>query len=187
MKNIGIALTGSFCTIDKAIKIYENLKNSGYKMTPVFSFNVYKLDTIFNKAAETKKHIEDITQKKVIHTITGAEPIKSMDFDAFVVLPCTGNTLAKIANGITDTPVTMAVKAHLRNNKPVILGIASNDSLGVNAKNLGILLNTKNIFFVPFKQDNFLSKTNSLVSDFDKTLETIENAIEGKQLQPLLV
>ena len=148
---------------------------------------VYSTDPRFFKAEDFKAEVEKICGKKIIHTIDGAEPIGPKNLlDIIVVSPCTGNTLAKIALGITDTPVTMAVKANLRNNKPVLLAPATNDALGASAKNIGLLHNTKNIYFVPYGQDDPYSKNNSLVCDFTLIPEAIKEALKGKQMQPIL-
>ncbi|NJD01087.1 MAG: dipicolinate synthase subunit B, partial [Ruminiclostridium sp.] len=160
---IGFALTGSFCTFAKVMPELEKLVSEGADIIPVISETVDKYDTRFGKADEWKAKIEGVTGKKIIRTIVEAEPIgpKSM-LDILIVAPCTGNTLGKLANGITDTAVTMAAKAHLRNGKPLVLAISTNDGLGTNAKNLGILLNAKNLYFVPFGQDDPVKKCNSL-------------------------
>ncbi len=161
---IGYAFCGSFCTLAQSLKALKELKKIYDDITPIMSNIVYSTDTRFFKAEELKKQVEEICGKKIIHTIDGAEPIGPKNLlDVIVVSPCTGNTLAKCALGITDTPVTMAVKAHLRNNKPVVLAIATNDALGAGAINIGLLHNTKNIYFVPYGQDDPHSKNNSLV------------------------
>lgn len=184
----GYALCGSFCTIADSVKQIKTFTNNEVNIIPIMSEIVYNTDNRFNKAEELRNTIKSLTGNEIIHTITGAEPIgpKKM-LDVLVVSPCTGNTLAKIANGITDSSVTMAVKAHLRNNRPVVLAIATNDALGGSAANIGKLLNTKNIYFVPFGQDDPYSKNNSLIADFDKTLETVLAALNGEQLQPILI
>ena len=185
---IGVALTGSFCTFDKVIPWIEKLIEEGVDVYPIISESVDKLDTRFGRADELKLKLENITGKRPISTIVEAEPIGPKKFlDMVVVAPCTGNTLGKIANAITDTSVTMAVKAHLRNQKPVVIAISTNDGLSNNAKNLGILLNMKNIYFVPFRQDDPLKKSNSLVANYDMLIPTIQAALEGKQIQPILV
>ena len=149
---------------------------------------VYTTDTRFGKAQELIDEVEEICGEKVIHTIPAAEPIGPKNLlDIIVVSPCTGNTLAKIALGITDTPVTMAVKAHLRNNKPVVLAPATNDALGASSKNFGILHNTKNIYFVPYRQDDPHSKNNSLVCDFTLLPKAVASALKGEQLQPIII
>lgn len=185
---VGFALTGSFCTFGKTVPELEKIVAEGADVLPIISEATDKLDTKFGRAEEWKSKIEGITGKKLIKTIVEAEPIgpKSL-LDVIVIAPCTGNTLGKLANGITDTPVTMACKAHLRNSKPVVIAIATNDGLGANAKNLGLLLNTKNIYFVPFGQDDPLKKCNSVVAKFELIVPTILEALKGKQIQPLLV
>ena len=180
---IGYCLTGSFCTFEKSIGVIRDLVNKGYEITPIMSENAYNTDTRFGKAAEIVKKVEDITQNKVIHTITSAEPIGPKDmFDVLVVAPCTGNTLAKLANGITDTSVTMAVKSHLRNSKPVIIGVSTNDALGAAAKNIGALRNYKNYYFVPLGMDDCEHKPKSMVCDFSQIEETLQLAAEGKEI-----
>jgi len=186
-KRIGFAVTGSFCTLAETMKVLENITKIGAEITPILSFNVASLDTKFGTAEHWKNEINRITDSQIIDSIPKAEPIgpKAL-LDALIVLPCSGNTLGKLANGITDTPVCMAVKAHLRNNRPVLIGVSTNDGLGVSAANIGRLLNNKNIFFVPFGQDSPHKKHNSLVCDFELTMPALVMAMEGKQLQPLL-
>ncbi len=189
MKNItlGYAFCGSFCTISQSVKALEKLISEGYTVKPIMSQIVYSTDTRFGKSNDLKQKVKDLCKSEIIHDIAGAEPIGPKNLlDAIIVSPCTGNTLAKIALGITDTPVTMAVKAHLRNNKPVILAAATNDALGASAKNLGLLHNTKNIYFVPYGQDDPHSKNNSLVCDFTLISETLKSALKGEQLQPVI-
>ncbi len=190
MKNIrlGYALCGSFCTLKESVKALKELKKEDYEITPIMSGIVYSTDTRFGKAEDFIKEIEEICQNKIIHTIPAAEPIGPKNLlDIIAVSPCTGNTLAKIALGVTDTPVTMAVKAHLRNNKPVVLSIATNDALGASAKNLGLLHNTKNIYFTPYRQDDPQGKNNSLVCDFTQIPQTVKLALKDVQLQPVMV
>lgn len=189
MKNItvGYALCGSFCTLSHSLNVLEELSGYDINILPIMSQIVYSTDTRFGKADDIIKRVEMICGNSVIHTIAAAEPIGPKNLlDAIIVCPCTGNTASKIALGITDTPVTMAVKAHLRNNKPVILGLASNDALGATAKNIGLLHNTKNIYFVPYRQDDPLSKNNSLVCDFSLTVPTLQAALAGKQIEPVV-
>lgn len=185
---IGFAFTGSFCTFANVITELDRLVSEGADVLPVISNAVDIYDTRFGRADEWKTKIEAITGKKLIKTITEAEPIgpKAL-LDIMVVAPCTGNTLSKLANGITDTSVTMACKAHLRNDRPLLIAIATNDGLGANAKNLGLLLNAKNVFFVPFRQDDPIKKGNSLVARFDLLVPAIQMALKGAQLQPVLV
>jgi dipicolinate synthase subunit B len=185
-KKIGFALTGSFCTLDKVMPEIERLVKEGAEVYPIISNSVDTFDTRFGTAEFWKKRIIDITGKEIIKTIVDAEPIGPKSYlDIIVVAPCTGNTMAKIANAITDTPVTMAVKAHLRNLKPVVLSISTNDGLGANAKNIGIVMNTKGIYMVPYQQDDPIKKINSLVAKNDMILPTIIEALNGRQIQPV--
>lgn len=187
-KKIGFGLTGSFCTLDKALVQMEKLALLGADILPVLSYIVNSTDTRFGTAQYFRNRIKAAAGKDCICTIVEAEPIgPEVKLDIMTVLPCTGNTLAKLANGITDTPVTMAVKAHLRNNRPVLVGISTNDGLGATGKNLGLLQNTKNIFFVPYRQDDPEKKHNSLVCRMELFIPAIEAALEGRQLQPVLV
>ncbi len=186
-KKIGFAVCGSFCTFKKAFEQLKYLVNEGAEVTAVMSFNAASMDTRFGKAQEHISFLEDITGKPVIRTIEGAEPIgpKKM-FDILVIAPCTGNTLAKLAAGIIDTPVTMAAKSHLRNGSPLVIAPSTNDGLSGSAKNIGALLNYRNIYLVPFSQDDVYAKPRSLVADFGKLPDALAAALEGKQLQPLL-
>jgi len=187
-KRIGFALTGSFCTLDTAMDIIEDLVSKGAYVLPILSHAVDTTDTVYGTADNIKKRLADITGQPIIKTISEAEPIGPKKLlDVLVVLPATGNTLAKIALGITDTPVTMAVKAHLRNNKPVVLGLSSNDALGNGAKNIGTLLGMRNIFFVPFGQDMPHAKPRSMVFKKEHTAMAISEALEGRQLQPIVM
>jgi dipicolinate synthase subunit B len=185
---IGFAFTGSFCTFSKVVPELGKIAAEGADILPVISEAVDSFDTKFGRADEWKSKIEAICGKKIIKTIVEAEPIgpKAL-LDIMVVAPCTGNTLGKLAGGITDTPVTMACKAHLRNNRPLLIAVATNDGLGANAKNIGLLLNTKNVYFVPFGQDDPAKKHNSLLAHFDLLVPSIQSALKGEQLQPLLV
>lgn len=190
MENItlGYAFCGSFCTIKESLAALKELAKENIKIKPIMSPIVYETNTRFTNAKELIREVEEICGEKVIHDIVGAEPIGPKNLlDVIVVAPCTGNSLAKIALGITDTPVVMAVKAHLRNEKPVVLAIATNDALGASAKNLGLLHNTKNIYFVPYRQDDPFSKEKSLVCDFTLIPKTIESALIGKQIQPVIL
>jgi len=185
---LGFALTGSFCTFEKILPEVERLVSEGAEVTAILSDSVDKYDTRFGCAEDLKQDLKRITGKEAITTIVNAEPIgpKAL-FDVLVVAPCTGNSLAKISNAITDTPTTMACKAHLRNQKPLVLAISTNDGLGANARNIGTLLNMKYIYMVPFGQDNPKSKPSSLVAKMDLILPTVVEALLGKQTQPLLV
>lgn len=185
---VGIAITGSFCTLDIILVEIKRLVDEGADVYPIISFNVDNFDTRFGTAKGWKDKIMEATGKEIISTIQGAESIGPKAYlDIVVVAPCTGNTLAKLANAITDTPVSMAWKAHLRNNKPVVLGISTNDGLGANAKNLGLLLNMKNVYFVPFGQDDPIKKCNSLIADYQMIVPTIVKALKGEQIQPILI
>ncbi len=184
---VGFALTGSYCTFSKTIPQIQILKEAGYNIVPIMSFNVCKTDTRFGKAEDFIKEIEAICDNKIINSIKGAEPIGPKNLiDALIIAPCTGNTLAKLSSGVTDTPVTMAAKAIIRNEKPVILAISTNDGLGNAAKNIGALLNYKGIFFVPFNQDAPFDKPRSLVANMEKIPETLSEAVKGKQIQPII-
>jgi len=185
---VGFALTGSFCTLNEVVEQIKRLIEEGAEIVPVVSREVATTDTRFGTAAYWKKLLRDLTGREVIDTIVGAEPIGPKKLlDVLVVAPCTGNTLAKLANAITDGPVLMAIKAQLRNQWPVVLAIATNDGLGMNARNLGVLLNAKNVYMVPFGQDSPAGKPNSLVARMDLLVETILHALEGKQIQPVVV
>ncbi|MEG2450545.1 MAG: dipicolinate synthase subunit B [Clostridia bacterium] len=185
---IGLCVTGSFCTLKNLLLAVDDLVAAGFDITPIFSFNVSELDTRFGTAEDFCKKIVEKTGKKPITTIVDAEPIgTSAGLELMLVAPCTGNTLAKIAHGITDTPVTMAVKATLRNNRPVVLSISSNDALGANGKNFGHLINAKNIYFVPLGQDSPKNKSNSLIADTKLILPTCLLALQNKQLEPVLI
>lgn len=184
---IGMAMCGSFCTFSKAFEQMIKLKAAGAELTPIMSYHAATLDTRFGTAEENIMTAENICGRGVINTIPLAEPVgpKKM-FDLLIVCPCTGNTMAKLAAGITDTPVTMAVKSHLRNGRPVLIAAATNDALSASAKNIGALLNIKNIYFVPFKQDDFVKKPRSAVADFSVIPEAAKAALNGRQLQPIL-
>ncbi len=186
-KRIGFALTGSFCTLSKVMKELENLKNEGADLFPIMSETVWSTSTRFGTSEDFISNVQSICKKDIIHDIKGAEPIGPKAFlDALIVAPCTGNTLSKIANGITDTSVTMASKANLRNRRPLVIAISSNDALGANAKNIGHLLNTQNVYFVPFSQDDPEEKPDSLVADMTQICQTLKFALNGKQLQPII-
>ena len=186
-KTIGFALTGSFCTFGKIFPVVEKLAIE-YNIIPIMSEISATTDTRFGKSSEHKQKLEILTGNVVLESTEEAEPIgpKKM-LDALIVAPCTGNSIAKIANGIADTSVTLAVKSHLRNKRPVIIAVSTNDGLGNNAKNIGMMLNMKNIYLVPFGQDDCIEKQNSLVADMTKIEETLSFALSGKQIQPVLL
>lgn len=184
---IGIAMCGSFCTYEKVFSQIENIIDEGAEVFPIMSFNSSNMDTRFGKADEFLNRFEKLTKKNIINTIQMAERIGPENMlDILAISPCTGNTAAKLANGITDTPVLMACKSHLRNRKPLVIAISTNDGLGITLKNIGFLINVKNIYFVPFEQDNFENKPNSIVAKMDLLIPTIEKAIVGQQLQPII-
>ena len=185
---IGYCLCGSFCTFKEAIPQMEQLKKRGYDIVPIMSQNASSTDTRFGTAKEFKEKIEQISEKKLINTIKEAEPLGPKNMcDAMVIAPCTGNTLAKLCNGITDTSVTMAAKSMLRVGKPVVIALASNDALGISAQNLGKILNYRNVYTVPMEQDDVIKKPNSLVADFTKIYDTMELALKGIQIRPLFI
>ena len=185
---IGFGITGSFCTFKNIYPQIKNLKEAGADIIPIFSYTTNTTDNRFYKASDFKKIIVDITDKVPLTTMVEVETIgPKCLLDALIIAPCTGTSLAKLAYGIADTPVLLAAKGHLRNNKPVIIHVSSNDALANNFKNIGHLMNTKNIYFVPFGQDNYLTKPNSMVAHPDMILPTVEMALDGKQIQPILV
>ena len=187
-RSVGAAVTGSFCTFAKTAQVFRELTGHGALVTPIFSFNAQYIDSRFGKAEDWLNTFTAIAGRPPILTIEQAEPIgpKSL-LDILLIAPCTGNTLSKLANGITDTPVLMAAKGHLRNQKPLVIFLSSNDALGTNLKNVGLLMNMKNIYFVPFGQDDAAAKPNSMVSHADLVVPALEMAREGKQLQPVIV
>ena len=185
--SIGFAMTGSFCTFERVLKQMEALVRRGYEVVPVLSFNAGMLDTRFMTAEHLRARIVEITGNEPIDTLAGAEPIgpKKMT-DVFLIAPATGNSLAKLAGGIYDTPVLLGAKSHLRNDRPLVLAVSTNDGLGAAAQNIGRLLNVGNIYFVPFGQDDPVKKPRSLVADFSQIPRTIAAALSGVQMQPML-
>ena len=182
---IGFALTGSFCTFDKAIATMKNLAEK-YDVIPIMSANAAFTDTRFGKCEDFKAEISKITGREIITDIVAAEPIGPQKMlDILVIAPCTGNTLGKMAAGITDTSVTMAAKSHLRNSRPVLIAVSTNDGLSASAKNIGLLLNQRNVYFASLNQDDPHGKPRSLVADFDKIEQGIEKALNGEQIQPI--
>lgn len=184
----GFAVCGSFCTFSKVIPEMQKLADKGIDIYPIMSEIAYSTDTRFGKSETFRKQIEEICSRKIIYDIKDAEPVgpKKM-LDILIIAPCTGNTLAKLSNGIADTSVTLAAKAHLRNQRPILIGVSTNDALGAAAKNIGNLMNCKNIFFIPMKQDDCVNKPNSVVADFTKIYDATLKALEGIQLQPVLI
>lgn len=185
--NIGVGITGSYCTFKAMLELLNELKEKGVNITPIMSYNAYENDTRFGAANDCISKVEEICNHKVLNSIVEVEPIGPKKLlDVLLVLPCTGNTISKIANAISDTPVTCAVKSQLRNQKPVLLAISTNDALSGNAQNIGKLLNTKNIYFVPFRQDDPINKPTSIIYIKDKVVSSIEKAITNQQLQPII-
>ena len=188
-ETVGFALCGSFCTFKKVIPQMKKLVDDGYKVIPIMSPTAYSTDTRFGKAEDFNKEIEEMCNEKIIYTISGAEPIGPKELlDVLVIAPCTGNTLGKLSNGISDTSVTLATKAHLRNQRPVIIAVSTNDALGTSARNIGTLMNSKYIYFVPMRQDDHINKPNSIVADFNYIPDTVREVLETKtQPQPILL
>ncbi len=185
-KNIGLCITGSFCTFQKLLPEIKRIAGDN-NVYPVFSFSVSSTDTRFYKAKDFYEDMMAITGREPITTIDGAEPFGPKNkMDLMIIAPCTGNTLAKLNHAITDTPVLMAAKAHLRNNKPLLIALSTNDGLSANAKNIGELMNRKNIFVVPFSQDNCVDKANSLVAHYEALYDSAEAALENRQIQPVI-
>ena len=186
-KTVGFAMTGSFCTFARVIEQIRALSALGAKLVPIMSRTAADTDTRFGRAADIDAEIEEICGRKILTTVFETEPIGPKGYlDLLIVAPCTGNSLAKLAAGIADTSVTMAVKAHLRNAKPVLLAVSTNDGLANAAKNIGSLLNYKNVFFVPFGQDDYIKKPTSLVADVTKIPAAACDALDYKQIQPIL-
>ncbi|MBE6624290.1 MAG: dipicolinate synthase subunit B [Ruminococcaceae bacterium] len=185
---IGYAFCGSFCTHAQSLEELKKLKNQGYDILPIMSENVYATSTRFGSADDFIKKVEQITGREVIHTIVDAEPLgPKIALDALIIAPCTGNTLAKIARGITDTAVTMTAKAHLRADRPLVIALCSNDALSANLQNISILLERKCVYFVPMKQDDPTRKPHSLISEFSLVSQTLSYALDAKQLRPLFI
>ena len=184
---IGYALCGSFCTFDRSLKVLEILSRD-YEIQPIMSYNAFSTDTRFGKAEDFVRRITDICGVPPIVTIADAEPLgPKTPLDAMVICPCTGNTLAKLAQGITDTPVTMAVKAHMRQSRPVLIALATNDAMSANLKNISALLEKKSVYFVPMRQDDVLKKPHSLVAELDMLPECLSDALNGKQKRPIFL
>lgn len=186
-RKVGIAFTGSFCTYKKVFVELQKLTEAGADVQTIFSNASQTIDSRFGEAEQFVAEAKRITGKTPMVSIPQAEPIGPQNLlDILVILPCTGNTIAKLANGITDTPALMAAKAHLRNDKPVLISVSTNDALGMNMKNIGLLLNAKNIYFVPFGQDNPEKKPNSMIARTELLIPSIEAALIGKQYQPVI-
>lgn len=182
---IGFGMTGSFCTWSKVLPILERLAKN-YDVIPILSPISCVSNNRFGKATDWIDQIETICGRKIWHTIEEVEPIGPKNLlDIMMIVPCTGNTIGKIANGINDTPVTMASKSNLRNGKPLLIAVSTNDALGASARNIGTLMNVKNVYFVPMRQDNPINKPTSMVADFSKVEAAMEAALEHRQIQPL--
>ena len=184
---VGFAVTGSFCTLKKTISHIRDLTENGANVIQIMSEITYNTDTRFGKAEDFISEIKSITGNEIITSIKGAEPIGPKNIlDALVIAPCTGNTLSKIALGMTDSCVAMAAKANLRNENPLVIAVSTNDGLGASAQNIARLMNAKNVYFVPFGQDDAVKKPNSLVADMSKIADTLDFALSGRQIQPIL-
>lgn len=184
---VGFAVTGSFCTLKKTISHIRDLTENGANVIPIMSEITYNTDTRFGKAEDFISEIKSITGNEIITSIKGAEPIGPKNIlDALIIAPCTGNTLSKIALGMTDSCVAMAAKANLRNENPLVIAVSTNDGLGASAQNIAHLMNAKNVYFVPFGQDDAVKKPNSLVADMSKIADTLDFALSGRQIQPIL-
>lgn len=183
----GFAFCGSFCNMGNAVGVLRTFIDRGEEILPIMSENVYHTDTRFGKAADFICEVESLCGRSIIHTIPEAEPIgPKIKLDALIICPCTGNTCAKMAHGICDTAVAMAAKAHLRNERPIVIALATNDALSLCAPNIGTLLQRKNVYFVPLSEDDPNSKPRSLVCDFGRVYDTVVAAREGKQIQPIV-
>lgn len=187
-KRIGFVMTGSFCTFKKTIEELKKIVKLNAKVIPIMSYNAYSLDTKFGKAQDFIDEIEEITGNKILHTIQEVEPIGPKDMtDIMIIAPTTGNTIAKLANDIIDTPATMAAKSHLRRERPLVIAVSTNNGLSGACENIGKLLNRKNYYFVPFKQDNPITKPRSIVFDPTYMIKTLEYALDNEQIQPILL
>ncbi|RKI39147.1 dipicolinate synthase subunit B [bacterium D16-51] len=183
---LGFAITGSFCTYSKILDVLKTMTET-YNIIPIFSEHSSTMDNRFHKASDFVSQVQEITGSQGLFSIQEAEPIGPKGYlDALVIAPCTGNTMAKLCHGITDTTVLMAAKAHLRNEKPLIISVSTNDALGMNFKNLGQLMNAKNVYFVPFGQDNYVKKSNSMIAHTELIPDTVEAALKGQQIQPVI-
>lgn len=185
---IGYAMCGSFCTHGESMEVMKSLLSAGLEIQPIMSEAVYKTDTRFHLAEEFRLEVERLTGRRVIHTVADAEPLgPATPLEALIIAPCTGNTLAKMASGVTDTAVTMAAKAHLRCDRPLLIALATNDAMSQNLGNIGKLLNRKSVYFLPMKQDSPKNKPHSLVADFSRLPEAYEAMKRGEQLRPLFL
>ena len=185
---IGCAMTGSFCTFKEAFAAWRTLRERGADLLPILSLNAATTDTRFGRAADHLRTFEEICGKPVVRTLAQAEPIGPKKLlDVLAIMPCTGNTLAKLAAGIADTPVTLAAKSHLRNGRPVVIAVSTNDGLSQNAANIGLLMRSRNVYFVPFGQDDCHAKPDSLVANMEMIPETVASALKNGQIQPKII
>jgi len=184
---IGYAFTGSFCTLSRSLAVLEEISRHSGDIIPFVSERVYSTDTRFWRCAEFVRRVEEITGREVVHTVEGAEPYGPSRLDYLVIAPCTGNTLAKIANGITDSAVTMAAKAHLRSDGKLLIALASNDAMSQNLGNIGRLLQRKGVYFLPMRQDDPKNKPHSLVAEFELIPDCIDEMLKGRQLRPIFM
>ena len=185
---IGYCFTGSFCTFARSFRVLERLVTDGHSIVPIMSENAFYTDTRFQKAEEFSARVEDLCGKRIIYTIVDAEPLgPRAPLDLLIVSPCTGNTLAKVASGITDTAATMAIKAHLRSDRPTIIALATNDAMSQNLKNIGALMNRKSVYFVPMLEDSPKGKPHSLVAEFELMPRVVEAAMKGEQIRPIFL
>ena len=176
-------MCGSFCTVERSISQLERLVKKGYEVQPFMSEMLYKTDTRFGKCEEVRRRVSELCGREIVHTIPEAEPFgPAKPLDALIISPCTGNTLAKLACGITDTAVCMVTKAHLRNDRPLVIALASNDALSAGLKNIAVMMSRKSVYFVPMSQDDTERKPHSLVCDFELIGETLDNALVGKRI-----
>lgn len=188
MSVVGFAFCASFCTMSAALSSARELVLRGYEIQPIMSENAYSTDTRFHKAADFAGELEELCKRPVIHTIESAEPLgPKSPLDGLIIAPCTGNTLAKLAGGITDTAVTMAAKAHLRQDRPTLIALATNDGLSQNLSNIGRIISRKSVFFVPMRQDDPKGKPHSLVADMSQVADCFEEALRGKQIRPIFI
>lgn len=185
---IGYCFTGSFCTLERSFGVLCELVGHGYDVVPIMSENAYYTDTRFQRAEEFSRRVENVCGRKIIHTVVDAEPLgPASPLDLLVVAPCTGNTLGKVANGITDTAATMAIKAHLRADRPLVIALASNDAMSQNLYNISLMLNRKAVYFVPMLQDSPKGKPHSLVAEFELIPSVIDSALKGEQQRPIFL
>lgn len=186
---IGYAFTGSFCTLSRSLSELERLVSAGYEIQPIMSENVYSTDTRFFKKEDFIKRVEGLSSAEIIHTVTDAEPLgPKRPLEALIIAPCTGNTLAKISHGITDTAVTMAAKAHLRCDRPLLIALASNDAMSQNLENIARMLMRKSVYFLPMRQDDPKDKPHSLVADFERLPDALDAMLGGgRQIRPLFL